>query len=480
MVHALLAGLGMLAGCDAKDGATETPSVATPAEVQRAPLPPMPLREPVQPDLATRQAENPTQLRNAGPSPQPFETGPNPEGIESVTYASEGRNLQAWLHRGEPGAPVLVYLHGGFAADAVEAYACPQFAEGGYSVLVPTYRGENGNPGSFELMFGEVRDAAAAVRYAQSLDGVDADRVVVFGHSVGAGIAALLAGMDDVPARMTGGAGGLYDPVSMEAFLVEFGVAEPVGVEVTLRSPSLMVEVMRTRHHAFVGSEDVGAHLGSTLAWLESKGAADHPLRLYDVPGDHFESLGPACAAFFELAEGRASPVAARSAASLDAAGRDPALELYQGESPWGQGPFGEPVGAASTAKPEHVMGWEISVPADATVEVTDAAGLRTMSFETPTFHGELSVGMFPESVQPQIRPLPLMFNALMSFEPTAARFFFPAADVVGVEVRGDSNGKRSYLRAAASPETLVRLQVWPADAPGVGAVVASLRPASD
>lgn len=425
------------------------------------------------------QHADPTTLRDPGPSPQPFDTSPDPKGLETVQYPSEGRNLKAWLYRGEPGAPVFVYLHGGFAGDAEEAYACPQFAKAGYTVLAPTYRGENGNPGSFELMFGEVRDAAAAVRYAQSLEGVDANRIVVFGHSIGAGTAALLAAMDDVPAAMTGGAGGMYDPMAIESFVLDYGVVDPIGKEVTLRTPTAMLESMRIRHHAFTGEEDTGVHLGTTLGWLQSKGAKDHPLRVYDVPGDHFESLAPACAAFFELAEGRPSPVLARNPASLDSAGRDPALELYQGGAVWGEGPFGEAAPQAGVGKTQIVrhQGWEVAVPAGAKVETIEEGGVTVLVFETKKMGGALTVAQFPPDEQKEMRPLYGALSLLMNMEPTAARFFFPGEDAVGVEARGEANGTRVYLRALATREAAMTLTVDPGDDPGVHAIVASLKP---
>jgi|GEM_PF-2191082 len=466
--------------CDAKQASPKAPAdPVQPTSSARPPLPLESIRTPGRPDLASEHRDSPTKLLDPGPSPQPFDTRPNPDGLETVHYVSEGRNLKAWLHRGKPGAPVFVYLHGGFAGDPEEAYTCPQFAEAGYTVLAPTYRGENGNPGSFELMFGEVRDAAAAVRYAHSLEGVDADRIVVFGHSIGAGTAALLATMDDVPAAMTGGAGGMYDPMAIEGFISQFGVVDPIGAEVTLRTPTTMLESMRIRHHAFTGEDDTGAHPGTTLGWLQSKGAKDHPLRVYDVPGDHFESLAPACAAFFELAEGRPSPVAARSPELLDAAGRDPALELYQGGVVWGEGPFGEAASQGGTGKTQIVrhQGGELAVPADATLDTIDEEGMSALAFETSAMGGALVVLQFPPDVQATLRPLYGAFSALMNMEPSAARFFFPGEDAVGLEARGHSDGKRVYVRTLVTREGAMMLTLQPADDPRVHGIVASLKP---
>lgn len=480
-LYALLASLGALSACDPKPQAPVRPTeVVADGSSAREALPPETIREAPEPGLASRQHASPTQLLNPGPSPQPSGDSSAPAGMVPVTYASEGKNLKGWLHRGQPGAPVLVYLHGGFAGDASEAYACPQFAEAGYSVLVPTYRGENGNPGSFELLFGEVRDAAAAVRYAQTIEGVDSDRIVVFGHSAGAAVSALVAGMDDVPARMTGGAGGFYDPVLVESFMREFGVATPLGNELILRTPSLVVNSMRIRHHAFVGSEDDAVGLGGMLGWLQSRGDAKHPLRVYDVPGDHFESLVPACAAFFELAEGRVPVEQPRSSETLDSAGLDPQMELFEGTVGWGGGPFDEPESPGPKLEPVRVGQWEIGIPVGAVVKTSQAGGLTTLAFETEALRGEFSVGDFPPEVRAKLKPINVMFNILMSYEPSAARFFVVEEGAVGLEVRGQKNGRRAYTRAGLLGATFVSLDVWPADAVGVNAVVRSVGAAGE
>ncbi len=176
-----------------------------------------------------------------------------------------------------------------------------------------------------------------------------------------------------------------------------------------------MLESMRIRHHAFTGEQDTGIHLGTTLGWLQSKGAKEHPLRVYDVPGDHFESLAPACAAFFDLAEGRASPIAARSPESLDAAGRDPALALYQSETVLGEGPFGEPKldSASSESQLLELEGWMLKIPAAATTKVLVPDWPKTVGFYTEDFGGSLTVAQIPPENQAGFRPLDAAYGAL-------------------------------------------------------------------
>ena len=96
-------------------------------------------------------------------------------------YTSDGRKLKGWLFRPAPAAggnpPVLVYFHGGFAFGADDFEACKPFADAGFVVFTPMLRGENGNPGDFEMYMGEVDDARAAAELFGRLEGQPMGRV---------------------------------------------------------------------------------------------------------------------------------------------------------------------------------------------------------------------------------------------------------------------------------------------------------------
>src|SRR5690606_1656554 len=102
-------------------------------------------------------------------------------------------------------------------------------------------RGENGNPGSYELCFGEVGDAAAALDWLAARPDIDATRLFASGHSVGGTIAMLLA---ETSPRLRGAmaCGGCPDMQSLtEAFRqpvfdAPYNWQNPI--EGDLRSPS--------------------------------------------------------------------------------------------------------------------------------------------------------------------------------------------------------------------------------------------------
>jgi fermentation-respiration switch protein FrsA (DUF1100 family) len=113
-------------------------------------------------------------------------------GVREVAVpTADGLSLLAWYlpARGSPGGerPVIVYFHGnaghiGYRADRVE-----RFAREGYGMLMLEYRGFGGNPGE-PSEAGLFEDAAAALRFVAA-QGVGGHRIVLYGESLGTGVA---------------------------------------------------------------------------------------------------------------------------------------------------------------------------------------------------------------------------------------------------------------------------------------------------
>ncbi len=173
-----------------------------------------------------------TELIKEGPADPKYDNS-YPSDTKPVTYMSDGAKLMGWLAIPEqPGAgggkgakgkkaktaaakaaaktggksakpaptmktlkrPAVVYLHGGTSLGAGDFDdAARKFYESGFIVFMPSMRGENGNPGSSEMCFGEVKDAMAAVEYVSKLPEVDKNLIFVAGHSIGGTNAMLLA-----------------------------------------------------------------------------------------------------------------------------------------------------------------------------------------------------------------------------------------------------------------------------------------------
>lgn len=109
-------------------------------------------------------------------------------GVREVALpTADGLSLLAWYLPPRDERPVVVYFHGnaghvGYRADRVE-----RFAREGYGALMLEYRGYGGNPG-VPGEAGLFEDAAAALHFVEA-QGVPGHRIVLYGESLGTGIA---------------------------------------------------------------------------------------------------------------------------------------------------------------------------------------------------------------------------------------------------------------------------------------------------
>lgn len=251
-----------------------------------------------------------TRLTFREPPPAEAVGGLLPPDVQVVSYPSAGLDLKAWtLAPDGPGPhPALVFLHGGFAWSPAHAEILRPWADAGWFVMMPALRGENGNPGIYELLCGEVDDAEAAVRWVAARPEVDPARVVVFGHSLGGGAAALLALRDDLPLAASGSASGLYFEEVLAGWgpMLPFDPSDPAE-----RQRRLLVAhlgELHRPHTAYVGRDDV---LRPVVAPIRAKAAElGAPLAVVEVDGDHQTALGPALTAF-RAAVGTAAPAPA-------------------------------------------------------------------------------------------------------------------------------------------------------------------------
>ena len=241
------------------------------------------------------------QLTRRGPSPQPYREEVPPPGVSLVKIDGDVGPLQAW-YAAPPKAskntrvPAVVFAHGGWAFSAVDFEDARPFLEGGAALLVPTWRGENGNPGHFEAYFGELDDLLSTIHWIRKRPEIDPDRIYVFGHSAGGILSGLLALIEDAPVHTTGSINGLYDHTlfdSSDSYL-PFDMTLPEAVR--LRNMAQNAQQLKHRHVAYIGLEDPIVARGALTA-LESNAPKDR-LYIHTVPGDHNSAVSPAVLAF--------------------------------------------------------------------------------------------------------------------------------------------------------------------------------------
>ena len=127
----------------------------------------------------------------------PVEAGLN--GIEErVLAASDGTQVMAWYAPAAPGQKTLLYFHGNAGSLASRAERIAFYAAQGIGIFIMTYRGFPGSTGEPS----EANNVADGLRAYDALreSGVAAQDIVIYGESIGTGVAAQVAA-----ARAVGG-----------------------------------------------------------------------------------------------------------------------------------------------------------------------------------------------------------------------------------------------------------------------------------
>lgn len=151
-------------------------------------------------DYAEARRHFSTHLLRKGPSPEVSAPLGTPPGAKRVTYPGgpDGSiQLIAWLSHYEPSKklkPAVLFLHGGNATGDGHWELLKAYWEAGFVVLLPSFRGENGQAGYYSGFYDEAADALAAATYLENLPGIDRNRFFIAGHSNG-GTLTLLASM---------------------------------------------------------------------------------------------------------------------------------------------------------------------------------------------------------------------------------------------------------------------------------------------
>jgi dipeptidyl aminopeptidase/acylaminoacyl peptidase len=191
--------------------------------------------------------------------------------LQTVRFPAPTGRLAAYVTN-DPGDgkkhPAVVWAHGGFGGinggsfwatpDKANDQTASAFREKGLVLMVPSWRGENDNPGRFELFYGEVEDVLAARDYLAGLPFVDPDRIYLAGHSTGGTIALLAATATD-KFRAIFSFGGAPD---LSVVLADgngygntpFDLRDPD--EAFFRSPTNFVRAIKTPTFYFEGCRD--------------------------------------------------------------------------------------------------------------------------------------------------------------------------------------------------------------------------------
>lgn len=118
-------------------------------------------------------------------------------GVREVEIeTADGLSLLAWYSPPRGGRPVVAYFHGNGGHIGYRADRLRDFAREGYGAVMVEYRGYGGTPGA-PTEDGLCADGAAALDFLR-LEGIPPTRLVLYGESLGSGIAVVLATRHDI------------------------------------------------------------------------------------------------------------------------------------------------------------------------------------------------------------------------------------------------------------------------------------------
>lgn len=200
--------------------------------------------------------------------------------------------------------PAVIWISGGYGGlsdsedffwrehDRDDDQSASAFRKAGLVVMLPSFRGEDKNPGRYEMFYGELDDIEAAFEWLSKLSYVDPERIYLAGHSTG-GTRVLLAseystkfrgyfslgGIPDLKARVEGGEMSVRIPFKQ------------TKKEFQLRSPARYIKSIKNPTWYFEGEE----HYWQAFDNIEKVAKKEKiPLFIYKIPnGDHFNIIAP-------------------------------------------------------------------------------------------------------------------------------------------------------------------------------------------
>lgn len=218
------------------------------------------------------------------PGPVPPAAAFLPGAEDLMLQTEDGLTLGAWFLPAPAGGPAVLVCNGNAGDRTLRAPLAAALSSLGLSVLLFDYRGYGGNPGS-PSEDGLAADARAARAFLASRPGVDPDRIVYFGESLGGAVVVRLA-LEFPPAAMV-----LRSPFTS---LTDVGRLHypwlPVAAVLTDRYPSISrIGRVSTPLLVIAGDRDtiVPADLSQRLY-----DAAREPKQFLLVPGADHNSLG--------------------------------------------------------------------------------------------------------------------------------------------------------------------------------------------
>lgn len=199
--------------------------------------------------------------------------------------------------------PAVIWIHGGYGGNSDSDYLWePQpkendqsgsaFRKAGLVMMLPSFRGEDGNPGKYEMFYGELDDLENARAWLAQQPWVDANRIYLAGHSTG-GTRVLLASEYSDKFRAVFSLGGVADlrtRVENGKMIVPVPF-NPVAEEYRMRSPATFIKSIKKPTFYFEGGEYYWGAFNTVQKFAVENNIPLHIFKIKEA--DHFNIIDP-------------------------------------------------------------------------------------------------------------------------------------------------------------------------------------------
>lgn len=201
--------------------------------------------------------------------------------------------------------PAIVWAHGGVGGIGREFWekATPDndqtaqaFRQAGIIMMIPSWVGENDNPGFYSYHWAQLGNALKAAEYLATLPYVDATRIYMGGHSTG-GTVALQTAVAPGPFKAVFAYGGVIDIGKTVSYRkgqeLPFDLKDPQEAkEAYLRSPIHFIGAVKSPTFYFEGADS--AYVADAQRLTQRARELNVPVQATIIKGgNHFNVLAP-------------------------------------------------------------------------------------------------------------------------------------------------------------------------------------------
>ena len=229
-----------------------------------------------------------------------------PKGVFNlISYPAKDGKMAAYLTPDPKDGkkhPAVIWIHGGYGGigdwfwedqPKNNDQSGKGLRDAGIVMMMPSFRGENANPGQYEMFYGEIADLESARQYLSSLPYVDPNRIYLMGHSTG-GTTVLLGNEYSKGFRAAFSLGGVPDlklRIKSGKMMVAVPFDQTNEKEFILRSPRTYVTSIQSPTFYFEGGRYYWTEFDEMAEIAKEKKI---PFYTYEIKnGDHFNIVYP-------------------------------------------------------------------------------------------------------------------------------------------------------------------------------------------